>query len=101
MHHRTPESHPAQSAATGATERFRGYTLEEIRYRRLVNRLKTDIVRERLALMVSPQMQRDADVIAGAMDRFQSAMKWVDMGMMAYGMFKRLCRSLRRSRPAN
>ncbi len=51
--------------------------------------------------MVSPQMQRDADVMAGAMDRFQSAMKWVDMGMMAYGMFKRLRRSLRRSRPAN
>ena len=109
LHQRVPESGSAEIILESSgcdvpgrqpakERRFEGYTLEEIRYLRLVNRLKTDIARERLALVLSPQVRREADTVAGAVSSFQSVMKWADIAIAAYGVGRRVASFFRRFR---
>ena len=102
--HKNPSASPA--SLTGARcplppsslrqHRFKGYTLEEIQHRRLVTGLKIDVATERLMLMVSPQVSRDANTVAGAVSGFQSLMKWFDMALVGYTVTRRVATFLNR-----
>lgn len=71
-------------------QEFRGYTLEEIRYRRLVNRLKIDIAQERLRMTFSRQTKKEETAISGAVNSFQTVMRFVDIAMVAFGITRRV-----------
>jgi 3-deoxy-D-manno-octulosonic acid (KDO) 8-phosphate synthase len=72
--------------------RFKGYTLEEVRYLKVVNSLKIGVVQDRLKMTFSPQMASEAKTMAGYMRSFESAMRYADVAVMVYGMFRRVRR---------
>lgn len=94
------ETHPAFNSGLPEERRpgsrqkrnheFRGYTLEELRYRRLVNSLKIDIAQERLRMTISPQAKQEAEAVSGAVNGFQSIMRIVDIAMVAFGVARRV-----------
>ena len=67
--------------------RFKGYTLEEVRYLKVVNSLKIGVVQDRLKMTFS-----EAKTMAGYMRSFESAMRYADVAVMVYGMFRRVRR---------
>lgn len=75
---------------------FKGYTLEELRLRRVVNQLKIAAAKDRLMLMVSPQMKGEVKTISGCIRGFDSFMKYFDIAMLAYGVTRRVSGFFRR-----
>ena len=69
---------------------FRGYTLEELRYRRVVNRLKIDIAQERLRMTVSRQAKKEETTVAGVVSGFQNIMRYADIAMVAFGITRKV-----------
>ena len=76
--------------------RFKGYTLEELKLRRVVNELKIASVKDRLMLMVSPQKKSEANTISSYIHGFDSFIKYLDIAMLAYGITRRVSGFFRR-----
>jgi|GEM_PF-7010418 len=74
---------------------FSGYTLDEIRMRKVVNELKTDMVMERIKMLVSPEKKGEANTIRSYINGFDNVMKYVDIAMLAYGITRRVTRFFR------
>ena len=68
--------------------RFKGYTLEELKLRR--------VVKDRLMLMVSPQKKSEANTISSYIHGFDSFIKYLDIAMLAYGITRRVSGFFRR-----
>ena len=75
---------------------FKGYTLEEMRMRKVVNELKIDITKEKLRSMVSPKAREESNAIKSYVRGFDSAMKYFDIAMLAFGVGKRVFSLFRR-----
>lgn len=75
---------------------FKGYTLEEIRYRKMVNTLKIDLLKQKIHTTVKPEEERAENAVASVVGSFQMAMQWFDMAMLAVGVGKKLYRTFRR-----
>lgn len=69
---------------------FRGYTLDEIRYMKVVNTLKINLVQEQMKMTFSPEVTSEAQTVAGYMRYFDVAMRYADIAVMAFGMFRRM-----------
>lgn len=78
------------SEAPVAAAPFKGYTLDELRYKMVVNQLKISVVQDRLLMLVSPKMQRNADTLTGYVSNFSSFMRYFDIAMLAVGVFRKL-----------
>ena len=87
--------HPG-SVSSYAEKPFRGYTLDEIRYRRLVTGLKIEVAQERLMMLVSPKLREEKEAINGTVNGFQNFMRAVDIAMMAYSITRRVMKIFRR-----
>jgi len=74
---------------------FKGYTLEELRYRLVVNRLKIAVTRDKLLLMTSPKMEKSANSISEYVSGFNSFFKYIDVAMVAYAITRRVTSVLR------
>lgn len=79
-----------------AESSFKGYTLEEMRMRKVVNELKIKITKEKLYSMVSPKAREESNAIKSCVRGFDNAMKYFDIAMMAYGVTKRVFSLFRR-----
>lgn len=75
---------------------FKGYTLEEMRLHKVVNDLKINAVKDRLAMMVSPRAKNEAGAVAGCINGFESFMRYVNIAMVAYGITRRVTAFFRR-----
>lgn len=75
---------------------FRGYTLEEIRYRRVVNRMKIEIAQDKLRMLVSPQVKKDVGNVRSTVNFFQTMMRYVDIALVAYNVSRRVSTFFRR-----
>ena len=84
------------SVSSHAEKPFRGYTLDEIRYRRLVTGLKIEVAQERLMMLVSPKLREEKEAINGTVNGFQNFMRAVDIAMMAYSITRRVMKIFRR-----
>ena len=58
---------------------FRGYTLDEIRYMKVVNTLKINLVQEQMKMTFSPEVTSEAQTV-----------RYADIAVMAFGMFRRM-----------
>lgn len=77
---------------------FRGYTLDEIRYMKVVNALKINLVQDQMKMIFSPEVTSEAQTVAGYMRYFDVAMRYADIAVMAFGMFRRMRGWLRKSK---
>lgn len=74
---------------------FKGYTLDELRYRLVVNRLKITVTHDKLMLMTSPKMQKSANSISEYVSGFNAFFKYVDIAMVAYAITRRVASAVR------
>lgn len=74
---------------------FKGYTLDELRYRLVVNRLKIKVTHDKLLLMTSPKMQKSANSISEYVSGFNAFFRYVDIAMVAYAITRRVVSALR------
>lgn len=100
-HNNVPTPHPAThematdeprklSAAAHTLPGFKGYTLEEIRYRRMVNSLKIDVIKEKLSRTIGTDERKAESAVAGYVQTFQNLMQWFDIVMIAVGAFRKI-----------
>ena len=89
---------PADRSRVSSREKkpFRGYTLDEIRYRRLVTVLKIEVAQERFMMLVSPKLREEKEAINGTVNGFQNFMRAVDIAMIAYSITRRVTKIFRR-----
>ena len=85
-----------KSRSKGRHTHFKGYTLEELRLKKVVNELKVAAAKDRLMLMVSPQMKGEVKTISGCIRGFDNFMKYFDIAMLAYGVTRRVSGFFRR-----
>lgn len=69
---------------------FKGYTLEEMRYRKVVTQLKIEVARERLMMAVSPKVKGEAQTISSYVRGFDTAMRYADIAMLAYSIMRKV-----------
>lgn len=74
----------------GHAKPFKGYTLEELRYRRLVNRMKIEITQEKIKMLVSPKVKKDVQNVSSAVSGFQTFMRFMDIALVAYSVTRRV-----------
>lgn len=93
-----PDLPSYQDTATGASSGrpFKGYTLEELRIRRIINELKIRAVKDRLRLTYSFGAKGEAGTVKHYMNSFDNMMRYVDIAMLAYGVTRRVARLFRR-----
>lgn len=75
---------------------FKGYTLAELRYRRALTSLKIEMTTEKLKLLTSPKMQKEAKTVTGYVKGFESALRYVDYALIAYSVTRRVGNFFRR-----
>lgn len=75
---------------------FKGYTLEEIRLKKVINELKIAAAKDRLMLLVSPQVKGEVSTISGCIKGFDNILKYFDIAMLAYGITRRVAGFFRR-----
>lgn len=90
-----PDSGTGMLDALEGKSNFKGYTLDELRYRLVVNRLKITVTHDKLLLMTSPKMQRSANSISEYVSGFNSFFRYVDIAMVAYAIMRRVSAALR------
>ena len=78
---------------------FRGYTLDEIRYKLVVNRLKIGIAKEKIVMLTSPKVQNESNALSGYMSGIGSIMRYIDIAVIAYTVFKKFTSVVRIFRP--
>lgn len=76
--------------------RFKGYTLEELRIKKVVNELQIAAAKDRIMLMVSPQVKGEVKTISGCIRGFDTILKYLDIAMLAYGITRRVTGFFRR-----
>ena len=69
---------------------FKGYTLEEMRFRRALTGLKIEMTTDKLRLMASPKMQKDVKTVTGYMTGFENVLRYVDYAFLAYNVTRRI-----------
>lgn len=79
---------------------FRGYTLDEIRTRRVINELKINMAKERLLLTLTPREPREEQALHSAMSGFQNVMRYADIALVAFSATRRITSFLRKFRKA-
>lgn len=96
-HAAVAKGHPHHSRVSSREKKpFRGYTLDEIRYRRLVTGLKIEVAQERFMMLVSPKLREEKEAINGTVNGFQNFMRAVDIAMIAYSITRRVTKIFRR-----
>lgn len=75
---------------------FKGYTLEELRARKVVNELKIDIVKNRIRRVVSPHESQKANTVKGYVKGFDFMMRYFNYAVLTFGISRRLLRLFRR-----
>ncbi len=75
---------------------FRGYTLNELRMRKVVNELKIGAAKDRLMLFVSPEVKNEVGAIKNYVRGFDTFMKYLDIALLAYGISRRVSRFFRK-----
>ena len=88
-HHTTPHKQKKE-------KHFKGYTLDEISYRKLVNGLKIEVAQERVMLLLSPKAKEEAKNINGAVSSFHNFMRALDIAIVAYNVTRRISRIFRK-----
>lgn len=66
---------------------FKGYTIDELRYQLMVNRLKTEITTDKLMMLVSPKAQRNCNALSGYVSGFSTFFRYFDIAVLAYTIF--------------
>ena len=66
------------------------YSPHVIRYMKVVNTLKINLVQEQMKMTFSPEVTSEAQTVAGYMRYFDVAMRYADIAVMAFGMFRRM-----------
>lgn len=83
--------HPHRPTATDASATtFKGYDLDELRYKLVVNRLKISLTQDRLLMLVSLRMQRNANTLTGYVSGVNSFIRYFDIAMVAFTIFHKL-----------
>lgn len=77
---------------------FQGYTLPEIHYRKAVNRLKIDIQKERLAMIVNPTMKQAQAVGSTAVGTLERAMNYLPVALLAFRAVRSIVHTVRSHR---
>jgi len=75
---------------------FRGYTLDEIRHRKLVNNLKIESAQDRVMLLFSPKVKEEAKTINGTVNNFHNFMRALDIAIVAYNVTRRISKIFRK-----
>lgn len=70
--------------------KFKGYTLDEIRYMKVVNSLKINLVQDQIKMTFSPRITSEAKTVAGYMRYFETSMRYANIAVMAFSMFRRM-----------
>lgn len=93
---------PGQSSSGRPTEPFKGYTLEEIRYLKLVNAVKIRVIEDRLKDILFPKSSAVAQQQGGSEGKFsfRSMVRYVDMAIVGYGAYRKLRRWIGKMRGA-
>jgi len=89
LHVECPDGAVCRKDAT-SRKAFAGYTLEELRIRKVVNELKINAAKEQIALFVSPQVQGEVKSFSNCIRSFDTVMKYFDIAMLAYGISRRV-----------
>lgn len=79
---------------------FEGYTLDEIRTRRVINELKINMAKERIRLTLTPREPAEVSAINSAMSGFQNFMRYADIALVAFTATRRAASFLRKFRSA-
>ena len=74
---------------------FRGYNYDEIRYQLMVNRLKIEITRDKLAMLASPRMQQNANHLSGYVSGVSTFLRYFDIAMVGYTIIKKVASVVR------
>lgn len=83
--------HPHRSTETDASATtFKGYDLDELRYKIVVNRLKISLTQDRLLMLVSPRMQRNANTLTGYVSGVNSFIRYFDLIMVGFTIFHKI-----------
>lgn len=83
--------HPHRPTATDASATtFKGYDLDKLRYKIVVNRLKISLTQDRLLMLVSPRMQRNANTLTGYVSGVNSFIRYFDIAMVAFTILHKL-----------
>lgn len=69
---------------------FKGYTLEELKYRKAVTRLKIDLTTERLRLYCNPRLKEEVQTVSGYVQGFENVMRYIDYAMVAYNISRKI-----------
>ena len=91
-----PTEEEEASAAPHHKKNFRGYTLEELRYRRAITSLKIDMTTEKLKLLTSPKMQQEVKTVTGYVKGLENTLRYVDYALLAYSVTRRVGNFFRR-----
>lgn len=78
---------------------FEGYTLDEIRYRLLVNRLKINMQKERISTIIMPGLRETGGIVGRfmpAMAHFDSWLKYADVALLSFTLGRKLMAFIRR-----
>ena len=72
--------------------RFKGYTIDELRMNKVVSELKIAAAKDRLMMMVSPDVKGEVNTIKSCVRGFDTFMKYLDVALLAYGISRRVSR---------
>ncbi len=72
--------------------RFKGYTIDELRMNKVVSELKIAAAKDRLMMMVSPEVKGEVNTIKSCVRGFDTFMKYLDVALLAYGISRRVSR---------
>lgn len=78
---------------------FEGYTLDELRYRLLVNRLKISVQKERISTVLMPSLRDTGGWVARlipTMAHFDSVLKYADVALLSFTVGRKLISFFRR-----
>ena len=73
-------------------DRFKGYTIDELRMKKVVSELKIAAAKDRLMMMVSPEVKGEVNTIKSCVRGFDTFMKYLDVALLAYGISRRVSR---------
>lgn len=72
--------------------RFKGYTIDELRMKKVVSELKIAAAKDRIMMMVSPEVKGEVNTIKSCVRGFDTFMKYLDVALLAYGISRRVSR---------
>lgn len=77
------------------TTQFKGYTLQELHYRKMVNKLKIDLQKERLNMVIGPARQAAGAAEERAVTGLERLAQYANMALLAYRLGRRAVVAIR------